>query len=352
MLDLFIPTYPAHFGSVFASVTLIIILFEGGLGLPLNVLNNSFPRIILLTLLNFLVTMIGAGLATSYLTGLDLKVSLIFGAILGCTAVAIIIPLVREIGLQKESQTILSIESAATNVLGFIVTFAMLEAYQKGEMRIGLMIGRMFLSFGVATLIGLAGGMIWTHVLPKARVLKNSSFTSPAFAFVIFGVVEWLSCSGYIAVLVFSITLGSAGLLKPMLPRYISFCRDLELRETEGTFFSEIAFLLRSLFFVFVGASIQLTELHAIYLGLLITLVIFFIRIPVSWFVIGKKVPAMDAAFVSVMAPRGIAVAALASIVLREGIAGGEILRNMAFAVVLFSIAFVSVFVFLFKNNR
>jgi NhaP-type Na+/H+ or K+/H+ antiporter len=49
----------------------------------------------------------------------------------------------------------------------------------------------------------------------------------------------------------------------------------------------------------------------------------------------------------AVMAPRGLAAAVLASLPLQQGIAGGDLIQNSTYAVVLFSILFTSVLVFL-----
>jgi len=52
------------------------------------------------------------------------------------------------------------------------------------------------------------------------------------------------------------------------------------------------------------------------------------------------------------MVPKGLAAAVLASIPLREGIAGGDIIQNVTYAVVLFSIVLTSLLTFLLTGTR
>ena len=64
---------------------------------------------------------------------------------------------------------------------------ALLEAVEMGELKVGLMIGKVVASFILATLIGLVGSIFWSMILHKVRTIKNSIFTTPAFVFIIFG---------------------------------------------------------------------------------------------------------------------------------------------------------------------
>lgn len=51
------PAYLGQFGSVFTTITLIVILFESGTSLDLNTLKKSILEASLLTILNFVVVM-------------------------------------------------------------------------------------------------------------------------------------------------------------------------------------------------------------------------------------------------------------------------------------------------------
>src|SRR5579884_1929914 len=93
---------PANFvaiGPVFATVTLIIILFEAGLSLDLDVLRGAIKPIFSLTLTNFLLTMLAIGLVARLLLGVSGQLMLMLGAILGSTSPAVIVPLTRKLNM-------------------------------------------------------------------------------------------------------------------------------------------------------------------------------------------------------------------------------------------------------------
>ena len=53
----------------------------------------------------------------------------------------------------------------------------------------------------------------------------------------------------------------------------------------------------------------------------------------------------------AVMVPKGLAAAALASLLFQQEIAGGEVIRDVVFAVVLFSIILTSILIFLINKT-
>jgi potassium/hydrogen antiporter len=62
-------------GPVFATVTLIIILFEAGLTLDLDILRGVIRSTFSLTLVNFFMTMFAIGFAAHFLLGLNARLT-------------------------------------------------------------------------------------------------------------------------------------------------------------------------------------------------------------------------------------------------------------------------------------
>lgn len=345
----------AHFGAlgpVFTTITLVIILFEGGIDLDLRVLITALRGILVLTVGNFVFTVLAVAMVSLMAADLSVVTSLMLGAIVGSTSPAIIVPLVRELKMRAESKTILFLESALSDVLSIVVALAFITAYKLGQIHIGPVLGQIVSSFVLAAIIGIGSAFAWSILLNKVRNLRNSIFTTPAFVFVVFGVVETLGYSGYIASLAFGVTLGNIELFKlPFLEKFTPH-EPISLNETEKVFFSEVVFLLRTFFFVYVGVSIHLKDLWSVIFGLILTIVIFIVRIPAIRLMVDKSTPRSDASLMSVMIPKGLAAAVLASIPLQQGIAGGETIQNVTYAVVLFSIMLTSLLVFLLDRTR
>jgi NhaP-type Na+/H+ or K+/H+ antiporter len=270
-----------------------------------------------------------------------------FGAVVGSISPAVIVPVLRQLNMQKESRTILFLESAISDVLSIVIALAFLEAYKLGKFRVGVTIGDIISSFLIASLFGIISGFLWSIFLNKIHNIKNAIFTTPAFAFIIFGMVELLGYSGYIASLAFGITMGNVESFKfPLLKKYIPH-NPIALNETEKLFFSEVVFLLKTFFFVYVGLSIKITDVKILYYGIIFTAIIFIIRIPVVRFSISKSTSIQDASLMTVMVPKGLAAAVLASVPLQQGMVGGEFIQDITYAVVLFSIVLTSLLVFL-----
>jgi cell volume regulation protein A len=352
ILGIIPPSLFVQIGPIFATITLIIILLECGFTLKLSTLRIAVTGAIALALLVFFLTMAVVTGLVLWLTDLELLPALILGAIIGSTSEAIVIPLVRQLKIKEESQALLSVESTVTAVLSIVFAFAFIETYQLGEFRFFDVAGSLLASFLVAILLGIAGAFIWSFFLNRIRLVKNTIFTTAACVFIIFGLVEMLGFNGPIAALAFGITLGN---LKPM--PFPFFKRGLRiesagLNEMEKIFFGEIAFLLKTFFFVYLGISLEMISTELIILGAVFTVIIFLLRIFAARVTISKPTPAKDASFIAVMAPRGLTAIVLAAIVFQQGILGGELIKNLTYGIVLFSVVLTSIFVLLIDKTK
>jgi NhaP-type Na+/H+ or K+/H+ antiporter len=289
--------------------------------------------------------MIVVGVIAWLIFGLNPVASFMLGAILGGTSSAVIIPMVQHLRIRNDSKTILVLESAVSDVLCIIFALALLETFNVPEVKVGLVIGKIISSFALAAMMGWIGAMVWSILLNRIRTIRNTIFTTPAFVFIIFGISEILGYSGAISALSFGITLANIERFNfSLLKKYVA-SEPIKLNETEKVFFGEIVFLLKTFFFIFIGLSIQLSNIWAILLGLFLTLIIFILRVPVVRFSIRSPFPTFDLTMMSVMVPKGLAAAVLASLPYQQGVEGGEFIRDITYAVILISITLSSVLV-------
>jgi len=346
---------PEQFGAVgpiFTTITLIIILFESGLALKLSTLRSALGGAMTLAPLSFFSTMgIVAGFAI-WLTDLELIPAFILGAIVGSTSETVVIPLVRQLKIKEETQTLLSVESSVNDVLSIVITVALVEAYTLGQFQIAAVSGNLIASFLVALVFGIIGAFIWSILLHKIHAIKNAIFTTPAFVFVIYGLVETLGFSGAIAALAFGVTLGNIESIRFPIFKGIAAREAVGLTETEKIFFSEVAFLLKTFFFVYLGLSLELISGRLIIIGLIITAIAFVLRIPAVKLALRKTIVDKDTSIVAIMIPKGLAAVVLATLPLQQGIPGGEIIKNISYGVVLFSIVITSILVLLIDKTK
>lgn len=331
--------------EVFTTVTLVFILFQGGLDLRISAMQSAMKGTMALTFGNFFITTLVVGLIAWLLVGITPLTAFALGAILGGTSSAVVIPLVQQLRMHEDSRTILVLESALSDVLCIVFVLAFVEAHISQELNVMNMVGDILSSFVLAALIGIASALLWSAILAKVRTLKNSMFTTPAFVFVIYGLSELLGFSGAISALAFGVSLSNIDLF-PM--RYIRRIRKEGLQtfnDAEKHFFSEIVFLLKTFFFIFIGVSIRFTDVWTIVLGVLLTMVIYIIRIPTVKFTVYEPLPTIDLTLMATMVPKGLAAAVLAAVPMQLGMPGGEMVRNVVYAVILTSIVFTSVLI-------
>lgn len=339
-------------GMILTIVTLIILLFENGTSLELRPLFSTVGGALLLTAATFLLTMGAvAGLAL-WLTDLELIPAFILGAIVGSISEAIVVPMVRQLRMRKDSQAMLLVESSVTDVLSIVITIALIEAYIIGQFEVAPVTGNLLSSFFVAIAFGVAGAFIWSRLLNRIHVIKNSMFTTAAFIFVIYGIVELLNFSGPIAALAFGITIGNVESIRFYIFRKPQTQEPIGLSEAERAFFSEVAFLLKTFFFVFLGISLELISGWLIQLALILTILAFVLRLPIVKLTVSKSIPIRDASIMAVMVPKGLAAAVLASIPLQRGVVGGELIMNVVYGVVLSSIVMTSILLILVEKTK
>ena len=342
--------------SVFTTITLVIILFQSGTELNFNTLLNSIRGTARLTLINFFITTIVVALM-GLIVKVDFLTSLMLGAILGGTSSAVVIPMVSQLKISEKGGTILILESAFSDVLCIVFAWAFMQAILSGAMNVGRVIGEILSSFILATVIGVIAAILWSYVLDRVRHVKNSILTTPAFVFIVYGFNEWLGFSGAIAALAFGIGMANIDSMykSGIIIKNMFKDKPAKLNDTEKQLFSEVVFLLKTFFFVYIGVSIKLDQLLPILIGLGITVVLFALRIPIVMLSVHSKkvdIPIEDKMFMSGIVPKGLAAAVLATVPVQKGIAGGETIQNVVFAVILFSIIFTSILVPILENNN
>lgn len=338
-------------GNVFTIIALILILFEGGLYLNFSTLRESMLSGTRLTIINFVGTVVVIMLISISIFDISVLEGLILGAILGGTSSVIVIPLVNKLRLQNGSKTALLLESTFSDVLCIVVTLAFIQAFKYHELRWGFMFGQIIASFFLAGIIGALFAFLWSSTLNRVRQLENSIFLTPAFVFIIFGITELLGYSGAISALTFGITLGNIQSLQISILKKLDYFHPIKLNETEKAFFAEVAFLIKTFFFVYIGLSIRLSNIIIILAGVGLTLVIFAIRIPIVRLAMNKTVTRFDASIASVIVPKGLAAAVLAYLPLEAGVGSGIFIQDVVYSVIIFSIIATAILTFLIDKN-
>lgn len=362
VLNLASPEDLGSMGRIFTTVTLIVILYESGTRLNFGDIGEAIAPASMLTVFNFLVP-IGVGMAVGYYgLGLELLPSAFMGACVGSISTPIILPMLNQLKLGKKAENVVFLECALSDIVCLIGALALLDAMSSGSFSIADTIKHIAISILFATSIGLGAGYVWSwlrrHAIDK---LKNSMFTSFALAFILYGLCELLKINGGMAVLSFGFILGNINELSGMLDKrspeknFIKRKNPVLLMEHEKDFYSEIAFIFKTFFFVYIGMSIKLSESAHIIMGILFISLMFVVRIPSIALFCRKGYSSRDRRIMSILNPKGLVSAVLASMPLQiaiteQEIHAGQVIQNIGYASVMFSIIIFSLLIFLVEK--
>ncbi len=339
------PTVFGSFGKLFATITLSVILFEGGLRMKIGSVLKSFPKSLSLIFLNLIGSVALVIFSTQLFFDIPLITSVVIGVILSGTSATIIVPLVNKLRIKESTKAMLGLESTLNNVVNIVLVFGLLEAQSlklTSFLSLAKELGVVFLS---SLILGILAAFMWSKVLNLFRDLKHSSFTTPAFILTVFGLAELLGANGAITAFISGITLGNLPKLNQGRFRIFEKIADFHFTKREDTLLSSLVFLLKTYFFVFIGLTLDLTNTSYIIWGGAITVILFALRLGVVKIVFGKALPWFDKQIARIMIPKGLTEAALLTLI------GSSFLNSISYPVVLFSIIITSILTFVVKNK-
>ena len=235
-----------------AALAIIFILFDGGMKMNIYQIFSESPRAVLLATLGFTLSTLTITLLMMFAAGFPPRYALLFGTINGGSSSIAVISLAQKIKISEKTSTILSLESAMTDVLCIVVSLAVLEVIAGGNSANYADVGKMIASrFSVGAVLGVLFGVAWLAVLRKAIKLPYAYMLTVGMLLFSYALSEELGGSGALTCLLFGIVLGNEKeinrILKRERPSFITVDEGLKRFE------AEIAFLIRSFFFVFLG---------------------------------------------------------------------------------------------------
>lgn len=331
-------------GKLFSHLVLVFILFESGTDLKIAEVKKSFRESAGITVVGFFTTWIVLSTLTYFIFHIPVLACLFIGAALGGTSSAVVVGLVRRIAVTPKTSTILIMESVETDVFTLAIPISILGLMVTGEIEINLVLSQFVASLLIALMIGIGGAFLWSIIINRFPDLKSTKFSTPAFLLILYGITEYLNFSGPLTALSFGIAIGNLMYLEPRFLEKIIPDQAIVLPEDERNFFSEIVFLLRTFFFLFIGMSIQIHRLDWLLWGAVMTLVLCLVRVLYVPLVVPASTPLLDKAVISSMIPKGLGAAVVATLPYQSGVADGDIIQAVCFSLILFSTVFTVLF--------
>jgi cell volume regulation protein A len=340
----------------FAALALIIILFDGGLNMDIREALRNSPRAFVLAISGWILNVLVTAALCKVLLGWRLLNGLLLGSIVGGGSSIIVIALIRKLKVTEKIETVLSLESILTDVLCTVGAFTAInillqevsEEGAAGGVNLYAALGSVGVAFGVGILVGLGFGVAWLVILERIKGKPNAYMLTLAMLFLTFVVATNLGGNGALSALFFGLIIGNS---RP-IARLVRFRTTVSIDNSVRDFHCQISFLIRSFFFVFTGLLFSFSSFTSVLIGLLLSFTFLGIRVIVVKMASVKSELRDYGTLMTVMFPRGLAAAVLASIPLTSGVPDSQVFPEIAFIVILTTIIITTVGVAVLKKRK
>jgi cell volume regulation protein A len=321
----------------FAALALIIIMFDGGLHLDIKHIVKTAHFSVTLAILGFIISVVIITLAAHYALGWLWLESILLASIVGGSSSAIVFGLVRNIKISEEVKSMLSFESALTDILAMIAAFILFEAVLAGHFDLETLQETLGRAVIVGLVLGFGVGIPWMYVSTKFGNAQHAYMLTLGILFVLFFLANSFGESGALTALVFGLMLGN----KKHLSRILKF--KLPKIEIDDPTHNQLTFLVRSFFFVFVGLLASFGQIEYVVFGILITIAVYVGRKFVVKITLTKRFSKLDRAVTNSMIPRGLAAAVLATYPITMGLPNAEAYPQIIFFIILSSVIITTI---------
>lgn len=323
-----------------APLALALVLYEGGSLLPFADLRRHAGRGLRMTLATWLLTMGAVALVARFAAGLSWPLALLLGMAVAATGIFVVIPLLAQFRAPTGARVALTLETALGDLLSVVAVTTLASVLVLGAT---LEQGAVLLFVKLA--VGAAGGALAAFAWTRARAfLGAADHDLPlvlAVLLVAFVAVEAVGGSGFLAALVLGLLLGN-GRQAPSAASH----------EHQG----QLVFLLRSVYFVYIGLvmSPSILTWWGLGLGALLTGVMLLARVAAVALTTRARTPEErhERLLLVAIMPRGLATVIIATIPASLGVAGAEILLELTCIVLIGCDLATSAMLLLYERRR
>lgn len=324
--------FPGQSLFYFVSLSIGIILFEGGLTLKKSEIGGVERAILNLVSIGAVVTFFGAGIAAHFIMHLSWSISFLFAGLIIVTGPTVIAPILRNVPLNRNIATVLKWEGILIDPIGALVAVLVYEFISSGSG--GEFTIHALQSFGKILVIGGCIGFASAYLLKSLIDSKSippyllNVFTL-ALVLGVFVTSDLLAHeSGLLSVVVMGMVLG-----------------NLEVEEVKEIlhFKETISILLISILFILLSANMDIEHLKLLLdwrVDVLFLVIVFILR-PLGVFLstTSSELSFNEKLFISWVGPRGIVAAGIASLfglrLVNDGVTDAEYITPLVFMVVL-----------------
>ena len=257
-------------------VALALILFEGGLNAGFDEIRPVLGPSIALAFAGTALTAVVTGLAAAALFGFSTKEGLLVGSIIAATDGAAIFALLRESTLRRKLARTLEGEAGLNDAVAVLLVLACIDWLLKPGYDAGDALILLVRQFGVGIAAGAAAGWLGVQALQRVRLATAGLYpvASLTIAAIAYGAAAALEGSGFVAVYLAGLALGSA---------------RIPARQTVANFHQGLGWLAQLSMFLVLGLLVFPSQLGGVALkGTALALVLVLVARPLA--VVGATV--------------------------------------------------------------
>lgn len=321
----------------FAAIALIIIMFDGGLNLDIRNVIKTAHFALLLSVLGFAVSVGIVAVIAVYGIGWQWSDSLLLGTMVGGSSSIIVFGLVRRLAISDQTKSMLSLESAVTDILATIAAFLLFDLVVLGHFDLNLIGETAGRAVVVGLVLGFGVGIPWMFVSSRMSNTKHAYMLSLGILFVLYFLAKSFGESGALTALVFGLMLGN----KQFLSSRLKF--KVPEVSSDNSFHEQLTFLVRSFFFVFIGLLASFGRLEYMIFGVAMAIIIYLSRIGITKISLTKRFSVFDKKVTSAMIPRGLAAAVLSTLPLTLGLPHADAYPQVVFIIIMSSVIITTI---------
>src|SRR4051812_25129751 len=254
-------------------IALALILFEGGLTSGLIELRPVLGPAISLASVGTFVTAFIAGLVAAALFALSLLEGLLLGAVLSSTDGAAIFALLRTSTLRRRLAGTLEAESGFNDPVAVLLVIGFIDWLQKPDYGVADMALLLVRQLGIGLAVGVVVGWLAVRAFQRVQLTTAGLYpvASLATAAIAFGAADVIHGSGFLAVYLTGLALGSA---------------NVPAKQTVTNFHQGVAWVAQIAMFLTLGLLVFPSQLGNVALeGTVLALVVMFVARPLATFV-------------------------------------------------------------------
>jgi potassium/hydrogen antiporter len=344
VLGVFDPVIIQGFAPYIAALALAYILFDGGMGLNIRQVVSNSPKALLLATLGFFFSVIATAVFMLLAFNMPILYGLLLGGIVGGSSSVVVISLASKIKISEKCSTILILESALTDVFSIVICIALIDIIVTGQADVAAIGIGVSMRFLIGTLIGLGLGFAWLFALRKLATLDFSYILTLGIILLGYAVSEVLGGNGALSALIFGLILGNE---KDILGGFNSFLKmntgnqifngkpSLSVGKGLKRFESEIAFLIRTFFYVFLGIIASVTSVTVLAAGIGLSIILYLTRYGAVWITTINSPLKKERKVLTAVLTRGLATAVLATLPAQYGLPYADLFVNISIVIIV-----------------